>query len=368
MEVIGFVSLCLLVGVSRGQIDRPTSACQDLDSSACALFAQAKPDICSDSAFAQSSCVRFCGNCPLECYNCPTPVLNPNDCNTTTTCAVGQTCMMKHLTALDGHNEYIMSCEAKATCEGLTFGFGGIVGRRAAMFDEEDESDIEEHAHSRRDVALSCCDVDYCNFPVLTTTTTMPPTSSGPFPNGCNRDIVFVLDDSGSVGRTNFGHALDFVREIVQQIQIGPNNAMTGLMTYSTRPHVSWNLNTLSTYSQINTALKNVPYQGGITNTNDALETVRTQMLTSQNGDRPNAENVVIVLSDGRSNDKIDTIREATRLHAVSKDVISIVIGSGFDAQELQAIATDRHHVFDVHTYSSLNTIIAQLMQVICNQ
>ncbi|WAR05270.1 hypothetical protein MAR_020639 [Mya arenaria] len=86
------------------------------------------------------------------------------------------------------------------------------------MFDEEDESDIEEHAHSRRDVALSCCDVDYCNFPVLTTTTTMPPTS---------------------VGRTNFGHALDFVREIVQQIQIGPNNAMTGLMTYSTRPHVS---------------------------------------------------------------------------------------------------------------------------------
>ncbi|WAR05269.1 COCA1-like protein [Mya arenaria] len=113
--------------------------------------------------------------------------------------------------------------------------------------------------------------------------------------------------------------------------------------------------------------LTHVSY-GGITNTNDALETVRTQMLTSQNGDRPNAENVVIVLSDGRSNDKIDTIREATRLHAVSKDVISIVIGSGFDAQELQAIATDRHHVFDVHTYSSLNTIIAQLMQVICNQ
>ncbi|KAH3692714.1 hypothetical protein DPMN_193868 [Dreissena polymorpha] len=90
-------------------------------------------------------------------------------------------------------------------------------------------------------------------------------------------------------------------------------------------------------------------------------------MLTPQHGDRPYNKNVVIVLTDGASNDKQDTIREANKLHTVSDDVISVVIGTGIDLAELNAIATDRHHVFDVHNYNSLQSILSQLMQIICN-
>lgn len=76
-------------------------------------------------------------------------------------------------------------------------------------------------------------------------------------------------------------------------------------------------------------ALGQIRYAGGTTHTNDALELVRTSVLTQLNGDRPNAENVVLVVSDGNSNEKVDTLNEANMLHAVSDDVISIVIGSG---------------------------------------
>ncbi|XP_052258699.1 uncharacterized protein LOC127863320 [Dreissena polymorpha] len=176
----------------------PQSTCRDLDAQACALFSKARPNLCTDPAFSQSTCIRFCGNCPLECFSCPTPFLNPLDCNTTTTCATGQTCVTKHLTALDGHHEYIVSCEQKAVCQGLNFGFGGLIGKR-------DENEAESEAgRYRRDVSVSCCDTDFCNTPYSLTTTTLPPTSSGPFPHGCDRDIVFVLDDSGSVGPGNF--------------------------------------------------------------------------------------------------------------------------------------------------------------------
>ncbi|KAH3692696.1 hypothetical protein DPMN_193850 [Dreissena polymorpha] len=353
-RLVGFLALfCACVA------QYPQSSCRDLDAQACLLFSMAKPDLCNDAAFSQTTCRRFCGNCPLECYACPTPVLNPLDCNTTTTCSINQTCVTKHLAAA-GHHEYILACELKAICLGLSFGFG-----------KRDGSESERDRYGR-DVTIACCDTDFCNSPnylttKTTTTTRLPPTSSGPFPHGCDRDIVFVLDDSGSVGRANFLQGLGFIKEIVQQLTIGPANAMTGLVAYSTHAYPMWHLNEILTKQQLLLNLSSVPYQGGITRTNEALKLARTTMLTSQHGDRPNNKNVVIVFTDGDSNDKQDTISEANNLRTVSDDVISIVIGSGINIAELNALATDSHHVFDVHSYNSLQSILPQLMQIICN-
>ena len=92
---------------------------------------------------------------------------------------------------------------------------------------------------------------------------------------------------------------------------------------------VGWYLNKYTTKTDVLSAISRVSYIGGVTHTNEAIETVRTQLLTLQHGDRPSAENVVVVLTDGQSNSHIDTIREANKLHMVSKDVVSIVIGRG---------------------------------------
>lgn len=275
--------------------------------------------------------------------------------------------MTKHLKALDGHDEYITQCEMKEVCDGLTLGFA--FGKRDVKFDEESDNDVEEHDRVRRDVTIHCCDTDFCNHPtkITTTTTTVSPTSPGPFPHGCNRDIVFVLDDSGSVGSVNFRHALDFVKNVVNQIEVGPTKAQVGFLAYSTHPQVGWYLNKYYNKVGLLNAISQVHYYGGVTHTSEAIEAVRTQILTSQKGDRPSAENVVIVLTDGQSNNHIDTIREANKLHMVSQDVISIVIGTGINLKELNAIATDSHHVFDLRSYNNLSSILAQLMQIICN-
>lgn len=353
-------------GAFSGQ---PMSSCRDLDSSACALFQKAKSDLCTEDAFAHGTCKRFCGNCPLECYMCPTPVLDPRDCNTTIACADDQTCMMKHLKSRDGHHEYIMTCEAKDVCEGLTLGFQSpnyidIIGKRAVTGsdDVDDSSDLQRYD---RDVSISCCDTDFCNLPM--TTTTSAPTSPGPFPYGCNRDIVFVLDDSGSVGSNNFHHALDFVRKIISQLMIGPNKSQIALISYSTHAKIEWYLDSYSTKQEVLNAIANVHYKGGSTRTHEALEAVRTQILTLAKGDRPLAYNVVVVLTDGQSNNRNDTITEAQKLQTKSDDVISIAIGSGINSQEIAAIATDGHHVFDLHSYQDLANISSNILQIICN-
>lgn len=363
MIIYSVLVIGVLVALSGGQ---PQSTCKDLDTNACIIFNKANPSLCNDQNFAYDTCQRFCGNCPLDCYMCPTPILDPYTCNTTASCGDGETCMTKHHVTKDGRHEYILMCGAKDICEGASLGFNSVQVVNTIIGKRQKQKDTDSHQRYNRDVSISCCDTDFCNMPM--TTTTSPPTSPGPFPYGCNRDVVFVLDASGSVGSSNFKHAIDFIKAIVNQLDIGPTKAQVSMVTFSSHTNVNWFLNKYSTKPALLHAINNnISYSGGTTHTNQALSAVENYVLVPTHGDRPMAKNVVIVITDGQSNDKVSTIKEAQKLHAISDDVISIAIGSGINAQEIQAIATDNHHVFDLHSYSALNTIFNNLMQIICN-
>jgi len=359
---------------------QPVSSCQDLDTVGCQVFQKANPNLCNEPAFSQTTCKRFCGNCPKECYFCPSPVLDPSDCNSTEACGSNMTCMTKHLHAKDGHHEYIMTCEAKEMCSGLTFGFG------KRDIDDVEEPDLEDRDRYEREVFLDCCDTDYCNMPAQTTTTAQPtthrPSTHAPQPTtnsppatshahyvghtACQKDIVFVLDDSGSVGSSNFRHMLDFVSQIVSNITIGNNAAHVAVVAYSTKPQFEWHLNTFNTKPQLLSAISRVPYVSGGTRTDLALDAVMHDILNHQHGDRPNVDNAVVVITDGKSNVPALTVREASRLRQYSHDVVSIGVGSSFDLHELSAIATDSHHVFSSPTYQQLQNLGSQITNIIC--
>ena len=55
---------------------------------------------------------------------------------------------------------------------------------------------------------------------------------------GCSKDIIFVLDDSGSIGPSNFRHAQEFVKAIVTTLDIGPYNSQIGVLVFSSHPQV----------------------------------------------------------------------------------------------------------------------------------
>ncbi|XP_045162870.2 uncharacterized protein LOC123527468 [Mercenaria mercenaria] len=299
MFIISLLALGVLAGISDGQ---PVSNCTDLDTNACILFHKAKPNLCSIQTYSADSCKRFCGNCPLQCYMCPTPVLDPNDCNTTTSCATGEKCLTKHLMAPDGHHEYIMTCGSADICQGTSLGFqSSVIGKRAMA----DEPDNNSHQRYERDILISCCDTDFCNMPTTATTyIPTPPASSmpttpttyltppGSLPNGCNRDIVFVLDSSGSVGSSNFGRVLNFVKDIVRQLNIGPTKAQVAMATFSSQTTVNWYLNRHTSKQDLLTAVGNVSYHSGGTQTSNALKTIREKVFTQAHGDRQLAKNL----------------------------------------------------------------------------
>jgi collagen type VI alpha len=72
--------------------------------------------------------------------------------------------------------------------------------------------------------------------------------------------------------------------------------------------------------------IENVRYQGGRTNTGDALHYVRTHVFPASGG-RPNVPHIAIVLTDGMSQNFDYTTQEAAAAHA--QGITTFVIGIG---------------------------------------
>ena len=123
----------------------------------------------------------------------------------------------------------------------------------------------------------------------------------------CTADIIFVLDESGSIGPSHFNLMKSFLSQLVSNLDINDDNARVGLVTFSTEVGTGFNLSDYSTVASVQSAISSLNYSGGNTNTAAALAHVRTTMLTSVAGDRINASNVVVVLTDGVSDDNVTT-------------------------------------------------------------
>ena len=76
-------------------------------------------------------------------------------------------------------------------------------------------------------------------------------------------------------------------------------------------------------------------------------------------------DNVVIVITDGRSIDTAHTQSSARLLHQVSRDVVGIEIANT-NEREILMIATDRSHVFDLQHYSAILSIVPNVINLVC--
>jgi len=120
----------------------------------------------------------------------------------------------------------------------------------------------------------------------------------------CTVDVVLVLDESTSVGLSNFTLMKSFVSDLVGRLDIDSGNTRVGLFTYSSSVDTAeaFNLNQYSTVDGVQSGVALLNYSTGRTNTAGALEYARTTMLISAAGDRPDVPNVVVVMTDGKPN------------------------------------------------------------------
>ena len=181
-------------------------------------------------------------------------------------------------------------------------------------------------------------------------------------------DMVFVLDASTSVSEPNFVLMKNFVKDFLADADIDGGNVRVGVIIYSTEDHIQFHLNTFTSKSEVETAVDNIPYRYGSTNTADALKTMRTVMFTAGNGDRPGVDNIAIVLTDGVSNiNGRRTIPEAEEARA--SNIHIYVIGIGIqDLREVNGIASPpiEDNVFAVNSFDELEPLRNEVFSALC--
>lgn len=106
----------------------------------------------------------------------------------------------------------------------------------------------------------------------------------------------------------NEKHILGFVREFVQQTDIGRNKVQLALIQYSMQPTPDFLLKTYSVKEDVLSHLSNVKLKGGLTvNTGVALDYVRNNVFTTSSGSRAQqgVPQILIVLHGRKSEDDV---------------------------------------------------------------
>ena len=99
-------------------------------------------------------------------------------------------------------------------------------------------------------------------------------------------DLVFLLDKSGSVGKTNFTMVKDFVKCLIDFFEIGFYGTHVSVVTYDTDTTIEFNLVKYFTKHELRNAVDDINYKGFLTYTGEALNMVRQEVLTAAAGMR----------------------------------------------------------------------------------
>ncbi|XP_075900293.1 collagen alpha-1(XIV) chain-like isoform X2 [Nelusetta ayraudi] len=180
-------------------------------------------------------------------------------------------------------------------------------------------------------------------------------------------DLVLLVDGSWSIGRINFRLVRTFLENLVRAFQVDQDRTRVGLAQYSGDPRIEWHLNTHSSKEAVMEAAKNLPYKGGNTLTGLALTFIQENSFSPESGSRPGVPRVVVLVTDGKSQD--DVIPAARSLRESGVEVFAIGVKNA-DENELKAIGSSPldSHVYNVADFDVMSNIVDGLTRTICGR
>ncbi|XP_014831786.1 PREDICTED: integrin alpha-X-like [Poecilia mexicana] len=173
-------------------------------------------------------------------------------------------------------------------------------------------------------------------------------------------DIAFLLDGSGSVSTEDFIRMKEFVKKLIETF-LG-RDTQFAITQFSSDPRIEYDFKTFND-SNWKPQIDKIRQLTGGTFTAKAIQNVVEDVFSPQKGSRPNVKRILIVITDGQSNDH-EQLPAATQL-ADKKKIVRFVVGVG-DAsktdeakEELKTIASQPadKFVFEVGSFDALDKI-----------
>ncbi|TNN49342.1 Collagen alpha-1(VII) chain [Liparis tanakae] len=180
-------------------------------------------------------------------------------------------------------------------------------------------------------------------------------------------DIVFLVDESWSVGVTSFTRVKDFISTIISSFQtsvMGTEGVRFGVTVFGDVPRMQIALTDYSSLEEVLRAIKDLPYEGGSRRMGKALrflvDTVFSPVLS-----RDHAPKIAVLITNGRSDDEVAAAAVAVADNGISLFAVGV---TGADESELRSIVSEPHeeHVLMGPDYALLQSILPKLSRRVC--
>ncbi|VDI77269.1 Hypothetical predicted protein [Mytilus galloprovincialis] len=163
-------------------------------------------------------------------------------------------------------------------------------------------------------------------------------------------DIGFLIDESGSVGATNFQKNLDFVKQFVDVFDIGNTAVKISTFAFHHSMGNGFHFSCCNDKASIKSNVDKINYHSGGQDFDMALSFSKNSMFQSVNGARDFSLKILMFFTDGRS-----LIQDGgSLLHRLGIIVYAVGVGGNVDRNQLDKIATNQSYVFMVSSYADL--------------
>ena len=117
-------------------------------------------------------------------------------------------------------------------------------------------------------------------------------------------DVGIIMDRSGSVGYADFRKSKNFVRILVHRFQISSHGTRVGIIAYQSSSHLAVKFSDVHAQSPsaMSAIIDKISYTGGGTRTDVALGMANSKLFSPAGGDRGDKPNVLVVITDGKTN------------------------------------------------------------------
>ena len=190
-------------------------------------------------------------------------------------------------------------------------------------------------------------------------------------PNQNTRHVLFIVDTSGSIGRSVFNKVRDLLANISEKLC---DQLRVAMMTYSHNINLEFCFKCHTDRRHIFNAIKRVQYRGGLTHTTDATKCACDTLLTPgcglpQGRSTPNID--IVYLTDGRHNGpcRSNLKNELNCFHSRPNiTTYAIAIGNAalasVQAMENPHDAGDSH-IFNVDNFNDLEKVFKLILQIL---
>ncbi|CAB1413700.1 unnamed protein product [Pleuronectes platessa] len=230
--------------------------------------------------------------------------------------------------------------------------------------------------------------------------------TSAPPQSACGKskaDIVFLVDESSSIGANNFIKMKDFIFRVTTYFPVvGPEGTQIAVVHYSDEPRIEFGLNAFKDRNSALRALRELRYGGGNTKTvplskapyspnicspyavhgrsllcvsftrwvksrGKGISYVLQELFQEPLGMRPDAAHVLVLITDGRAQD--DVLPPSRFARALGVSVLAVGV-SNADMDELIKIAapTSYKNIFFSPTFDDFPSIEREFIKTICSE